>query len=79
MNLNNKKKAKYYFKQSLELGNKNACKEYRELTARIRYRKKSRCCDGTTSSALGQGACSHHGGVCRIVNIPYKEYTFRCY
>lgn len=23
------------------------------------------CCDGTTSSATGRGACSHHGGVCQ--------------
>lgn len=63
----------------MELGNKNACKEYRELTARTRYYKRSRCCDGTTSSATGRGACSHHGGVCRIENVPYKEYTINCY
>jgi uncharacterized lipoprotein YehR (DUF1307 family) len=24
----------------------------------------AKCCDGTTSSATGRGACSHHGGVC---------------
>lgn len=26
--------------------------------------RRSRCCDGTSSSATGRGACSHHGGVC---------------
>jgi tetratricopeptide (TPR) repeat protein len=24
----------------------------------------TRCCDGTSSSATGRGACSHHRGVC---------------
>lgn len=75
----NKKRAKSYFKQAMDSGNKDACKEYRELTARAKYYKRSRCCDGTTSSALGRGACSHHGGVCRLENVPYKEYTINCY
>ena len=79
LNIKNKVKAKAYFKKSMTLGNKDACNEYRELTTRTRYYKRSRCCDGSTSSALGRGACSHHGGVCRIENIPYKEYTINCY
>lgn len=79
LNVKNKSKAKSYFKQSMELGNKNSCKEYREITARVKYFKRSRCCDGTTSSALGRGACSHHGGVCKLENVPYKEYTVNCY
>ena len=80
LNLRNKKGAKSYFKQAMDLGNKNACKEYRELTAITKYNKRSRCCDGTTSSVLGRGACSHHGGVCKLVNVPYKEYTMKkCY
>jgi tetratricopeptide (TPR) repeat protein len=33
----------------------------------------SRCCDGTTSSSTGRGACSHHGGVCRT-EYEYEEY-----
>ena len=78
LNIKNKSKAKRYFKKAMELGNKDACKKYRELTAKTKYYKRSRCCDGTTSSALGRGACSHHKGVCRIENVPYKHYTISC-
>ncbi len=78
LNIKSKRNAKKYFKSSMELGNKSACKEYRELSARTRYYKRSRCCDGSTSSSLGRGTCSHHGGVCRIENVPYKEYTINC-
>lgn len=31
------------------------------------------CCDGSTSSARGRGACSHHGGVCDWNNPVYIE------
>ncbi|WP_075342282.1 hypothetical protein [Tenacibaculum agarivorans] len=79
LNSKNKRQAKMYFKKSMDFGNTNACHEYRELTARIRYYKRSRCCDGTTSSSTGRGSCSHHGGVCGIENVPYKEYTISCY
>jgi len=78
LNGKNKHRAKTYFKKSMDLGNREACSEYRELTARTRYYKRSRCCDGSTSSALGRGACSHHGGVCGIENIPYKDYIINC-
>lgn len=39
-----------------------------------------RCCDGSTSSHSGRGACSHHGGVCNSkepVYIKKRKYTFR--
>ncbi|OSZ82583.1 hypothetical protein CAP35_04765 [Chitinophagaceae bacterium IBVUCB1] len=32
------------------------------------------CCDGTTSSATGRGACSWHGGVCDWNHPIYEEY-----
>ena len=32
------------------------------------------CCDGTTSSATGRGACSWHGGVCRWI-YDYEKYN----
>jgi tetratricopeptide (TPR) repeat protein len=32
------------------------------------------CCDGTTSSARGRGACSWHGGVCNWNDPIYDEY-----
>lgn len=79
LNNGSKTNAKKHFKKAMDLGSKNACREYRELTAITKYNKKSRCCDGSTSSAMGQGACSHHGGVCGYVNIPYKKYTISCY
>lgn len=34
----------------------------------------TRCCDGSTSSAKGRGACSHHGGVCNWNDPVYREY-----
>ncbi|MEM6718364.1 MAG: hypothetical protein AAF611_03515 [Bacteroidota bacterium] len=79
LHLKNKRKAKLYLKKATDLGNKDACNQYRELTARTRYYQLTQCCDGTTSSSTGRGTCSHHGGVCGVVNIPYKEYTFDCY
>lgn len=33
----------------------------------------TRCCDGTTSNSSGQGACSHHGGVCNWNEPVYEE------
>ncbi|MDB5272233.1 MAG: hypothetical protein JWO58_600 [Chitinophagaceae bacterium] len=33
----------------------------------------TRCCDGTTSSAKGRGACSHHHGVCDWYEPVYEE------
>lgn len=34
-----------------------------------RYRVGATCNDGTTSTATGRGACSHHGGVrCWLYN-----------
>ncbi|MDX2361420.1 MAG: hypothetical protein QNK23_11485 [Crocinitomicaceae bacterium] len=34
----------------------------------------TRCCDGSTSSATGRGACSHHGGVCNWNDPVYETY-----
>lgn len=34
----------------------------------------TRCCDGTTSSARGRGACSWHGGVCNWNEPEYETY-----
>jgi tetratricopeptide (TPR) repeat protein len=76
--LNSKSKAKEYYKFSADLGNIEACQQYRELTARTRYYTRSVCCDGSTSSSTGRGTCSHHGGVCGIEHVPYKEYVYSC-
>lgn len=76
--IKNKSQAKKYYKLSAELGNDEACKQYRELTARTKYYTQSVCCDGSTSSSSGRGTCSHHGGVCGIEYVPYKEYTYDC-
>lgn len=73
-----KRHAKIYFKKAAELGNMDACEQYRELSAKIRYTTSSECCDGSSSSSTGRGTCSHHGGVCSIVHTPYKEYTYQC-
>lgn len=74
----NKSKAKKYYKIAAELGDKRSCQEYRELTAVTKYKRFSRCCDGSISYSTGRGTCSHHGGVCRIEREPYKSYTVSC-
>jgi tetratricopeptide (TPR) repeat protein len=33
-----------------------------------------RCCDGSSSSHSGRGACSHHGGICNPSEPVYEEY-----
>jgi len=74
-----KSKAKKYYKKAADLGHKDACHNYRELTAKTRYSISSECCDGSHSSSTGRGTCSHHGGVCYTIRTPYKEYTMNCY
>lgn len=78
LNLKQKNNAKKYFRIAAEKGDKEACANLRELTAKTRYYTQSVCCDGSTSRSTGRGSCSHHGGVCRTEYIPYKEYTIRC-
>jgi len=63
-------------KYSIEFGNSEAEKFYNKINP---VRRKvvgyvTRCCDGTTSSARGSGACSHHGGVCNWNDPIYQEY-----
>jgi len=43
------------------------------IRRRIAY-TVTRCCDGSTSSASGRGACSWHGGVCNWNDPVYEEY-----
>lgn len=43
------------------------------LKRRISY-YVTRCCDGSTSDAKGNGACSWHGGVCNWNDPVYEEY-----
>lgn len=74
-NIKNKKQAIKYYKLGVKFKNRNACQNLREITAKIRYRRIARCWDGTMTYSLGRGACSHHGGVRRFENEPYKEYT----
>ena len=51
---------------AINLGNQDAVK-YNDKMNPIRKHiigYLTKCCDGTTSSSSGRGACSHHGGVC---------------
>lgn len=63
-------------KEAIKLGNEDA----KQLHEKINPLKKrvvgyvTLCCDGTTSSAKGRGACSHHGGVCDWNHPIYEEY-----
>jgi tetratricopeptide (TPR) repeat protein len=74
-NIKNKKGAIKYYKLAVKYKNRDACSNLREITAKTRYRRIARCWDGTMTYSLGRGACSHHGGVRRFENEPYKEYT----
>ena len=56
------------FKQATVLYNK-----VNPVRRRVAY-YTTRCCDGSTSSATGRGACSWHGGVCNWNDPVYEEY-----
>ncbi len=74
--LNNRKSAVKKLKQAIFLGQEDAAKLHDKINP-IRKRFShyvTRCCDGTTSSAKGRGACSHHGGVCNWKDPIYQEY-----
>jgi len=61
---------------SMEAGNNLAGKMYNKVNPikrKVAY-YVTRCCDGTTSSATGRGACSWHGGVCNWNDPVYEEY-----
>lgn len=63
-------------KDAIDLGSQQAQKMYDQINPvqkRVSY-YITRCCDGTTSSAKGRGACSHHGGVCNWNEPVYEEY-----
>jgi tetratricopeptide (TPR) repeat protein len=63
-------------KSAMQLGSKDAETLYNKINPplkRVSY-YITRCCDGTTSSATGRGACSHHGGVCALSQPVYEEY-----
>ena len=63
-------------KEAIRLNSSDAEKLHNKINPirkRIAY-YVTRCCDGTTSSAKGRGACSHHGGVCNWNDPVYEEY-----
>lgn len=63
-------------KRAMDQGNEGARKLYEKINP-IRKRivgYTTLCCDGTTSSARGRGACSRHGGVCDWNHPIYEEY-----
>lgn len=57
----------YYVKFANSEGfiQKNLVKEGKAIVSNNTYRIGATCKDGTSSSATGRGACSHHGGVAR--------------
>ncbi|GGB18700.1 hypothetical protein GCM10011511_48130 [Puia dinghuensis] len=62
-------------KSAIQLGNKDAVilhDKINPIQKRIAY-YTTQCCDGTTSTAKGRGACSHHGGVCSWNAPVYEE------
>lgn len=70
------KEAVQDLKGAMAAGNAAAEKLHERLNPlkkRVAY-YVTRCCDGTTSSATGRGACSHHGGVCNWNDPVYEEY-----
>lgn len=75
LKLGDKKAAAHELKQSSELGNIEAKTMYNKINPIIKeiIGYVTRCCDGSTSSAKGRGACSHHGGVCNWNDPIYSE------
>ncbi|RZJ84224.1 MAG: tetratricopeptide repeat protein [Chryseobacterium sp.] len=74
--LGNLKEAVADLTHSKSLGYESAITLYNKvnpLKKRISY-YVTRCCDGSTSSAKGRGACSWHGGVCNWNDPVYEEY-----
>jgi tetratricopeptide (TPR) repeat protein len=62
-------------KPLLQSGDEAANKLYEKINP-VRKRiigYETLCCDGTTSSARGRGACSWHGGVCNWNHPIYEE------
>ncbi|MBS1576634.1 MAG: tetratricopeptide repeat protein [Bacteroidetes bacterium] len=63
-------------KAAIALGNTDAEKLHDKINPirkRVAY-YVTRCCDGSTSSSKGRGACSRHGGVCDWNEPVYEEY-----
>jgi len=63
-------------KPLVQAGNSEAIKLHDKINPikkRISY-YVTRCCDGSTSSSKGRGACSRHGGVCDWNEPVYEEY-----
>jgi tetratricopeptide (TPR) repeat protein len=60
---------------AIELGSKRAARPYDRVNPirRTIVGYTTRCCDGSSSSAKGRGACSHHGGVCNWNEPIYNE------
>jgi tetratricopeptide (TPR) repeat protein len=61
---------------AIKMGNADADKLHDKINP-IRRKiigYQTRCCDGSVSYARGQGACSHHGGVCNWNDPIYQEY-----
>ena len=73
--INKTKQAINNYKLGVQYENEDACDNLREITAKTKYRKISRCWDGSISYSTGQGTCSHHGGIKQYEYQPYKEYT----
>jgi tetratricopeptide (TPR) repeat protein len=74
--LGNRQEAVNDLKDAIALGNEKAEQLYERinpLKRRVSY-YVTRCCDGSTSSATGRGACSHHRGVCKWNDPVYETY-----
>ena len=74
--LSDKKTAVQYLKCAIDKSSERANKLYDKINPEkkriIGY--ETLCCDGTTSTNKGRGACSHHGGVCDWHHPIYEKY-----
>jgi tetratricopeptide (TPR) repeat protein len=70
------KEAVYELQPAMNQGHNKALALHEKINPLIREVAYyvTRCCDGSTSSAKGRGACSHHGGVCNWNDHVYREY-----
>ena len=75
LKLNKKEEAITHIYHSSGLGNEEASLLYEQVNPYINVivGYTTRCCDGSSSSAKGRGACSHHGGVCNWNDPIYRK------
>lgn len=75
LKMGNRPKAVFNLYEAVKLDNTEAEEIYDKVNPKLKkvIGYYTKCCDGSSSSATGRGACSHHGGVCNWNAPIYSE------